>query len=106
MIDTSQNMLYHIGNLNTENQRISYQMATGKNLDKGSENSILHSNLIDLDDKLRVTEGLMLQITKTKVNVLYNPAYSEKKFLKQNLKKKLIFYMQVILVTLNPGKHY
>ncbi len=67
MIDTSQNMLYHIGNLNTENQRISYQMATGKNLDKGSENSILHSNLIDLDDKLRVTEGLMLQITKTKV---------------------------------------
>ena len=30
MIDTSSNMLYHIGNLNTENQRISYQMATGK----------------------------------------------------------------------------
>lgn len=66
MIDTSQNMLYHIKNLNTENTRISYQMATGKNMDKGSENSILHSNLIDLDDKLRVTEGLMLQITKTK----------------------------------------
>lgn len=67
MIDTSKNMLYHIGNLNAENQRISYQMATGKNMDKGSENSILHSNLIDLDDKLRVTEGLVLQITKTKV---------------------------------------
>jgi len=67
MIDTSRNMLYHIGNLNTENQRISYQMATGKNMDKGSENSILHSNLINLEDKLRVTEGLKLQITKTKV---------------------------------------
>lgn len=67
MINKSQNMLYHIGNLNTENQRISYQMATGKNLDKGSENSILHSDLINLDDKLRVTEGLVLQITKTKV---------------------------------------
>lgn len=67
MINTSQNMLYHIGNLNTENQRISYQMATGKNMDKGSENSLLHANLIDLDDKLRVTEGLMLQITKSKV---------------------------------------
>jgi len=67
MIDTSQNMLYHISNLNTENQRISYQMATGKNMDKGSEDSILHSNLINLEDKLRVTEGLQLQITKTKV---------------------------------------
>jgi len=67
MIDTSQNMLYHISNLNAESKRISYQMATGTNMDKGSENSILHSNLIDLDDKLRVTEGLKLQITKSKI---------------------------------------
>jgi len=66
MIDTSKNMLYHIANLNTENQRISYQMASGKILDKGSEDSILHSNLINLEDNLRVTQGLMLQITKTK----------------------------------------
>ena len=66
MIDTSKNMLYHIANLNTENQRISYQMASGKILDKGSEDSILHSNMINLEDNLRVTQGLMLQITKTK----------------------------------------
>lgn len=67
MIDTSRNMLYHINNLNKENQRISQQMASGESIDKGSENSILHSNLINLEDKLRVTEGLMLQIAKTKV---------------------------------------
>ena len=67
MIDTSQNMLYHIGNLNDESTRISYQLATGTNMDKGSENSILHSNLIDLDDSLRVTVGLQNQLTKTQV---------------------------------------
>jgi flagellar hook-associated protein 3 FlgL len=67
MIDTSRNMLYHINNLNIENQRISQQMASGKSIDKGSENSILHSNLINLEGKLRVTEGLQLQIEKTKV---------------------------------------
>ena len=67
MINTSQNMLYHIGNLNSESERISYQMATGTNQDKGSEDSILYSDLINLDDKLRVTEGLMLQMTKTAV---------------------------------------
>jgi flagellar hook-associated protein 3 FlgL len=67
MINTSQNMLYHIGNLNSENERISYQLATGTNQNKGSENSILHSDLINLDDKLRVTEGLKLQMTKTAV---------------------------------------
>ena len=67
MIDTSKNMLYHIGNLNAENQRISYQTATGKKLNNGSDDALLHANLIDLDDKLRVTEGLKLQISKTKV---------------------------------------
>ena len=34
MIDTSTNMLYHIGNLNTKNESISRQMATGKVIDK------------------------------------------------------------------------
>ena len=65
MIDTSRNMLYHIDNLNTQSQRISYQMASGKVIDKGSDNSSLHANIISLEDKLRVTEGLQLQIDKT-----------------------------------------
>jgi len=65
MIDTSRNTLYHIGNLNTENQRINYQMSTGKVIDKGSDDSILHSRLINLEDKLRITEGLKLQISKS-----------------------------------------
>ncbi|MEA2016962.1 MAG: hypothetical protein U9N59_00820, partial [Campylobacterota bacterium] len=66
MIDISNSMLYHIGNLNSESQRISYQMATGTNMENGSENSLLHADLINLDDKLRVTEGLKLQIDKTR----------------------------------------
>jgi flagellar hook-associated protein 3 FlgL len=59
-------MLYHISNLNTENERISYQMGTGKVLNKGSDDSVLHATVINLEDKLRVTEGLTLQLTKTK----------------------------------------
>ena len=65
MIDTSRNMIYHINNLNTESQRISYQMATGKVLDKGSDDAMLHTRVINVEDKLRVTEGLKLQIEKT-----------------------------------------
>ncbi|MEA3512984.1 MAG: hypothetical protein U9R37_05230 [Campylobacterota bacterium] len=65
MIDTSRNMMYHIGNLNTETTRINYQMASGKAIEKGSENSLLHADLINLEDKLRVTEGLKLQIVKS-----------------------------------------
>jgi len=65
MIDTSRSMLYHLANLNAENQRITHSMGTKKIIDKGSENSLLHGDLINLDDKLRVTQGLKLQIEKS-----------------------------------------
>ncbi len=66
MIDKSGNMLYHINNLNTQNERVSYQMASGKVLDQGSDDAMLHAEVINLEDKLRVTEGLKLQIEKTR----------------------------------------
>lgn len=66
MIDTSKSMLYFIDNLNTQNERVSYQMASGKVLKDGSDDSVLHAKVINLEDKLRVTEGLMLQLEHTK----------------------------------------
>ncbi|MEA3288587.1 MAG: hypothetical protein U9Q04_00285 [Campylobacterota bacterium] len=65
MIDMTSNMVYHIGNLNAQSERIGYQMASGKAIDKGSDDAVLHGNLINLEDKLRVQEGLSLQITKS-----------------------------------------
>ena len=66
MIDRTSSMLYHISNLNTENERISYQMASGKVLDQGSDDAMLHARVISLEDDLRITEGLKLQIEKTR----------------------------------------
>ena len=66
MIDRTGNMLYHISNLNAENERVSYQMASGKVLDQGSDDAMLHARVISLEDDLRVTEGLKLQIEKTR----------------------------------------
>jgi len=65
MIDTSSSMLYHMSNLNGENHRITYQMASGKSMENGSEDAMLHKDLISLEDNLRVTEGLKEQIEKT-----------------------------------------
>lgn len=66
MIDMSTRMLYHIDNLNIQNEKITYSMATGKAINKGSEDSMLHSRIINIEDNLRVTERLQLQITKTR----------------------------------------
>ena len=80
MIDTSRSMLFHIRNLNSENHRISYQMGTGKNQELGSEDAMLHARLINIEDKLRVTESLKLQITKSNVmNEVADSSMSELK---------------------------
>jgi len=65
MIDTSRSMLYHLDNLNTESKRVSYQMGSGKVIDKGSDDATLYAKLIDFEDSLRVTENLKLQVNQT-----------------------------------------
>jgi len=91
MISTTQNMLYHIGNLNSESERIAYQTASGKNQYMGSEDSVLYSDLIDLDDKLRVTEGLELQLFKTQViNDSSDAAMTDMKLLLESIQNDLL----------------
>ncbi|MEA2049953.1 MAG: hypothetical protein U9O56_04410 [Campylobacterota bacterium] len=91
MINMSSSMMYHIDNLNVQNEKISYQMATGTAIDKGSDDSMLHSRLINLDDKLRVSEGLSLQITKTQaVNDTADDAIGEVKTSLESIKLDLM----------------
>ncbi len=101
MIDTSRSMLYYLGNLNAENARISYQTASGKNQEKGSEDSILHAKLINIEDKIRVTEGLRLQITKS--NVMNEVADSSLKELKNVLGTGVNSIQTDLLKGLNSG---
>jgi flagellar hook-associated protein 3 FlgL len=65
MVDTTNNMIYRIGNLDTENERINYQMSSGKILDKGSDDSVLYGRYLDIEDDLRTYEGLKTQVEKT-----------------------------------------
>lgn len=91
MIDTSRSMTYHIGNLNNENAAISKKMATGNAIDKGSDDAILHARLINVEDKLRVTENLKLQIDKTKaLNNVADQNMGEIKELIDNVKIDLM----------------
>ena len=65
MIDLTSQMTYRIGNLDIQNQRISYQMSTGKVLQNGSDDSVLYGKYLNIESNLRVYEGLELQIQKT-----------------------------------------
>ena len=65
MIDMTSHMLNRISDLNNESQRIAYQMSTGKVLDNGSDDSILYSQVLNIEDKIRKYDGLENQLNKT-----------------------------------------
>lgn len=69
MINLSDQMMYRLDNLNQEYRRVSYQMASGKKLERGSDDSVIFSKELHINDRLRVYNGLKSQIDKT---IAYN----------------------------------
>ncbi len=65
MIRSTQETLFRLSNLDNEQQRISYQMSTGKKLQQGSDDANLYTREIYVDDKINVYNGLKVQIEKT-----------------------------------------
>jgi len=94
VIDLSNQMIYRIGNLDIQNERISYQMSTGKVLQNGSDDSVLYGRYLNIENKLRDSEGLKIQIDKTVAqnNVaddVINEVKDTLELLKQELLKSL-----------------
>ncbi len=65
MIRSTQQTLYRLGNLNKQQERISYQLSTNKKLQYGSDDANLYTREIYVDDKIRMYEGIKVQIEKT-----------------------------------------
>lgn len=91
MINQTQQTLYHLDNLNAEQKRISYQTSTGKKLENGSDDSVLYSREIFVDDKINVFEGIKTQITRTNVhNNVSDSSLTEIKRLMEQVKSELL----------------
>ena len=65
MISITESMLFRLNILNKESARISYQTSTGKILENGSDDSIVYSRQLFVEDKIRMYDGLQVQIEKT-----------------------------------------
>ena len=66
MINQTDQMVYRLGNLDALQQKISYQMATGKKLEKGSDDSLLYAREVLVDDKIRTFVGLKTPLVSVK----------------------------------------
>ncbi len=91
MIDVTNQMIYRLGNLNTESQRISYQMSTGKKLERGSDDSGTYARELYINDKLRTYEGLKTQIEKTDAqNIVSDSSIGEVKLSIDSIKSEVL----------------
>lgn len=88
---TTQQMLYRLNNLNTEQTRVSYQMSTGKVLDEGSDDTEVYKREVYVDDRIRTYEGLKTQIEKTTAqNNVSDSTLSDAKNLLSQVKSEII----------------
>ena len=91
MISQIDQTFYRLSNLDSLQQKLSYQASTGKKLENGSDDSILYSRIISLDDKVRTFEGLKIQVEKTNSqNNVSDAALSETKKILEFLTAELI----------------
>ncbi len=67
MISQIDQTMYRLKNLDSLQQKLSYQSSTGKKLQDGSDDSVLYSRELVVDDKIRTFEGLKTQIERTKI---------------------------------------
>ena len=91
MINQTDQTLFRLSNLNAEQTRISYQMATGKKIDNGSEDASAYSREIFVDDRIRTYEGIKYQIERTTAqNNVSDSTIGEMKKLFEVVKTELI----------------
>jgi flagellar hook-associated protein 3 FlgL len=93
MINQTEQMMYRLDNLDTLQRKLNYQYG-GKQLENGSDDSILYSRIISVDDKIRTYEGIETQIERTVIQ--NNAADSSMKEI-----KKILEYINSELIKAN-----
>lgn len=91
MINQTEQMSYRLSTLDTQYQRNSYQMSTKNVLQHGSDDSMLYSRVIAVDDKIRTYEGLKTQVERTTIqNNAADSSMGEMKKILESMKTELI----------------
>lgn len=91
MINQTEQMSYRLSVLDAQYQKNSYQMSTKNILQQGSDDSMLYSRIISVDDKVKTYEGLQTQIERTNIqNNAADSSMSEMKKAYESMKTELI----------------
>lgn len=67
MINTSNQLLYQLEIVNKENLKVSNQMSTGKEIQKGSDNSILYHQIQNIENEISQYTNIETQINQSSI---------------------------------------
>ncbi len=91
MINSLSESIYRLSLLNAEQERISYQSSTGKKIDNGSDDSLVFTKEIYIEDKIAVFDGIKKQIDITAAqNKSADSSLAEIKNIISSLKSEII----------------
>ncbi len=91
MIDMTNLMMHRVDNLNIENERISHQMSTSRKLQHGSDDPVLYTKLLNIEENTRTYKGLQVQIQRTTAqNTISDKTMQESKKMLDLIKVDLI----------------
>jgi flagellar hook-associated protein 3 FlgL len=91
MINTTNEITFRLSNLNAEQTKISYQMSTGLEINKGSEDSVLYTEQLQIESKILKYEGIQSQLNKVNaLNTASDTTISEIKNLLDYTKSEMI----------------
>ncbi|WP_419769165.1 MAG: hypothetical protein ACNI3C_07325 [Candidatus Marinarcus sp.] len=97
MINTTDQMMFRLSNLNRENERISYQTSTKEILQYGSDDTAVFTKDLYFADKIRTYEGVESQVKKVMtMNDSIDSTLADVKLSLENIKVNM-------LKTLNAG---
>jgi flagellar hook-associated protein 3 FlgL len=65
MVSLTPYTMHNLKNLNNESVRIAHQMSTGRLIDNGSDDSSRYTEILNIEDRLRVYQNIQVQVENT-----------------------------------------
>lgn len=91
MINSLSESIYRLDILNEKYQKLSYQQSTGAKIDDGSDDSLVFTKQIYIEDKISVFEGIKKQIEITDAqNQSADSSIAEIKDLMKTVKSEIL----------------
>lgn len=91
MVNNINSIMYNLSLLNEQNNKVNYSLSSGEALEYGSDDSLLYSYIIDIENDINIYSNIQEGIeTNSAFNLASDSTLSEVKYLVETIKAEII----------------